>query len=217
MIRFEDVSKVYSGGKKNALQGINIFLPKNSLTYLIGHSGAGKTTLLKLIMGLERANGGRILFDNHDITRLPAREMPFLRRQIGMVHQEDNLLLHKTVLENVELPLIIAGLSLKQAQGYARAALEKVGLKGYENYYPRSLSGGERQRVDIARAIVHRPKILLADEPTGNLDQKLSREIFSLFANLNQTGMTVLIATHNLEVLRQRPFRCIHLNQGHLV
>ncbi len=216
MIRFEEVSKVYSG-KKNALQGINIFLPQNSLTYLIGHSGAGKTTLLKLIMGLERANGGRIFFDNHDITRLPAREMPFLRRQIGMVHQEDNLLLHKTVLENVELPLIIVGMSIKEARYHAQLALEKVGLKGYGHYYPRALSGGERQRVDIARAIVHCPKILLADEPTGNLDHRLSSEIFNLFAQLNQTGMTVLIATHNLEVLKQRPFRCIHLNQGHLI
>lgn len=216
MIKFKNVSKVYYG-KKTALQGINFHLPANSLTYLMGHSGAGKSTLLKLIMGIEHANGGQILFDGYDITRLIGREMPFLRRQIGMIHQDDHLLLNESVLTNVALPLIITGLSPKIAQKKATEALEKVALRGYENYFPNALSGGERQRVDIARAIVHQPKILLADEPTGNLDQRLSREIFQLFSQFNQQGMTVLIATHDLDVLKQRPFHCLNLRQGRLV
>lgn len=216
MIKFKNVSKVYYG-KKTALQGINFHLPANSLTYLMGHSGAGKSTLLKLIMGIEHANGGQILFDGYDITRLIGREMPFLRRQIGMIHQDNHLLLNESVLTNVALPLIITGLSPKIAQKKATEALEKVALRGYENYFPNALSGGERQRVDIARAIVHQPKILLADEPTGNLDQRLSREIFQLFSQFNQQGMTVLIATHDLDVLKQRPFHCLNLQQGRLV
>lgn len=216
MIKFNNVSKVYYG-KKTALQGINFSLPKGSLTYLMGHSGAGKSTLLKLIMGMEKANGGQILFNDYDITRLPQREMPFLRHQIGMIHQDDYLLNNESVLNNVALPLIIAGISRKEAQKKARESLEKVSLKGYEHYFPSALSGGERQRVDIARAIVHKPQILLADEPTGNLDQRLSREIFQLFSQFHQQGMTVLIATHDLDVLKQRPFHCLNLHQGRLV
>ncbi len=215
MIRFEDVNKVYFG-KKSALQGINFHLPVGSLTYLIGHSGAGKSTLLKLIMAMERANGGRIFFDGQDITRLPSREIPFLRRQIGMVHQEERLLEHQSVLDNVALPLIIAGMAEKSAHKQACEALDIVGLKGYANYFPSSLSGGEKQRVDIARAIVHKPKILLADEPTGNLDLGLSREIFHLFSQFNEYGMTILIATHDLDILKQGPFRCLRLEQGRL-
>lgn len=216
MIRFEDVNKVYFG-KKTALQGIRFHLPKGSFTYLTGHSGAGKSTLLKLIMAMERANGGRILFDNYDITRLSHHDIPFLRRQIGMVHQEYRLLDNQTVLDNVALPLIIAGVAAKEAYKQATTCLEQVGLAEYGEIFPPQLSGGEKQRVDIARAIVHRPKILLADEPTGNLDAKLSLEIFELLARCNTLGMTVLIATHDLHLLKHRPAPCLTLKNGHLV
>lgn len=216
MIKFEDVGKVYFGQKK-ALQNINFHIPKQSLTYLIGHSGAGKSTLLKLIMGMERANGGKILFNNHDITRIPYNKLPFLRRKIGMVHQEDLLLDNKTVLENVALPLIIDGYSPVEANVRAMSALTKVSLYNYENFYPVSLSGGERQRVGIARAIVHNPEILLADEPTGNLDHNLAMEIFQLFSQLNQQGMTVLIATHDLSALSDDNSNYLTLKHGRLV
>ncbi len=180
MIKFQNVSKAYKGGKQ-ALQGIDFHLPAGEMLYLTGHSGAGKSTLLKLIMGIERANGGQIIFNGHDITRLNPVELPFLRRQIGMVHQDYRLLPDQTILDNVALPLIIQGMSPQVVEREARLALERVGLGNKTNFLPVHLSGGEQQRVDIARAIIHRPVLLLADEPTGNLDEKLSFEIFRLF------------------------------------
>lgn len=217
MIQFEDVSKVYYGNK-TALQGLSFHLPKHSITYLMGHSGAGKSTLLKLIMAMERANTGKIFFNGLDISRLSRREIPFLRRQIGMVHQEDQLLNEFSVLHNVALPLIIQGISPNEANQKAQEALMKVALDGYENARPKSLSGGEQQRVGIARAIVHQPQILLADEPTGNLDNPLAKGIFKLFEYLNQQeGMTILIATHNIEVAKQCPHQTLTLQQGRLV
>lgn len=215
MITFTDVNKAYKGGKP-ALQGISFHLPIGSMTYLTGHSGAGKSTLLKLIMGIERANGGQILFNGHDITRLSVHELPFLRRQIGMVHQDYRLLTDRTILDNVALPLIIQGFSEKEAEREARLALEKVHLEKRANHFPLHLSGGEQQRVDIARAIVHRPQLLLADEPTGNLDDKLSFEIFGLFEEFNQAGTTVLIATHDTNIIAQRPKPRLILEEGHL-
>ena len=172
MIKFQNVSKAYKGGKQ-ALQGIDFHLPAGEMLYLTGHSGAGKSTLLKLIMGIERANGGQIIFNGHDITRLNPVELPFLRRQIGMVHQDYRLLPDQTILDNVALPLIIQGMSPQVVEREARLALERVGLGNKTNFLPVHLSGGEQQRVDIARAIIHRPVLLLADEPTGNLDEKL--------------------------------------------
>lgn len=216
MITFTNVSKAYLGGKP-ALQGLNFHLPIGSMTYLTGHSGAGKSTLLKLIMGIERPNGGKILFNGHDITRLSPYELPFLRRQIGMVHQDYRLLTDRTILDNVALPLIIQGVSQREVEREARLALEKVGLDKKANHLPLHLSGGEQQRVDIARAIIHRPQLLLADEPTGNLDDKLSFEIFRLFEEFNKLGTTVLIATHDTNIITQRPKPCLVLEQGHLV
>ncbi|AAU36615.1 MULTISPECIES: cell division ATP-binding protein FtsE [Basfia] len=215
MIRFANVSKAYLGGKP-ALQGLTFHLPVGSMTYLTGHSGAGKSTLLKLIMGMERANGGQIWFNGHDITRLSPYEIPFLRRQIGMVHQDYRLLPERSVVDNVALPLIITGFHPKDAEKYALAALDRVGLRDRANYLPVHLSGGEQQRVDIARAVVHKPQLLLADEPTGNLDDKLSMDIFNLFEEFNKLGMTVLIATHNLGLIQQKPKPCLVLEQGHL-
>lgn len=215
MIRFSNVSKAYLGGKP-ALQNISFHLPVGSMTYVVGHSGAGKSTLLKLIMGIERANGGQIWFNGHDITRLSSYEIPFLRRQIGMVHQDYRLLVDRSIVDNVALPLIIAGIHPKEAGIRALASLDRVGLRDRANHLPVHLSGGEQQRVDIARAIVHKPQLLLADEPTGNLDNTLSIEIFSLFEELNQLGMTVLIATHDLSIIQQKPKPCLVLEQGYL-
>lgn len=215
MIKFTNVNKAYKGGKP-ALQGINFHLPVGGMVYLTGHSGAGKSTLLKLIMGIERANGGQIVFNGHDITRLASHELPFLRRQIGMVHQDYRLLTDRTILDNVALPLIIQGLNQQIVEREARLALERVGLAHKANYLPLHLSGGEQQRVDIARAIVHRPTVLLADEPTGNLDEKLSFEIFRLFEEFNQQGTTVIVATHDTNIIAKRPKPCLVLEQGHL-
>ncbi|NBI43409.1 ATP-binding cassette domain-containing protein [[Haemophilus] felis] len=213
MISFSNVSKAYRGGKP-ALQNISFHLPVGSMTYLVGHSGAGKSTLLKLIMGMERANGGKIFFNQRDITRLSRYETTFLRRQIGMVHQDYHLLPDMSVLDNVALPLVVVGAHPKEAESRALAALDRVGLRDRAIYLPVHLSGGEQQRVSIARAIVHKPQLLLADEPTGNLDYSLSLGIFNLFSELNQMGMTVLIATHNLDILKQIPKPCLVLEQG---
>lgn len=215
MISFSHVSKAYQGNKP-ALQNISFHLPTGSMTYLVGHSGAGKSTLLKLIMGMERANGGNIRFNGYDITRLSRYETTSLRRQIGMVHQDYRLLTDMSVLDNVALPLIVIGMHPKEAQSRALAALDRVGLRERAAHLPPHLSGGEQQRVSIARAIVHKPQLLLADEPTGNLDNTLSLGIFNLFAELNQMGMTVLIATHNLDMLKQIPKPCLRLEQGFL-
>ncbi|MBF0785954.1 cell division ATP-binding protein FtsE [Muribacter muris] len=216
MIKFTNVSKVYKGGGKPALQGVSFHLARGEMAYITGHSGAGKTTLLKLIMGIERANGGQVMFNGHDITRLAEHELPFLRRQIGMVHQNYSLLSDRSILDNVALPLIIMGLNQSMVEREARLALARVGLEKKANFLPRHLSGGEQQRVDIARAIVHRPSLLLADEPTGNLDDQLAFEIFRLFEEFNQAGTTVLIATHDSNIIVQRPKPCLVLEEGHL-
>ncbi|MGV6987916.1 cell division ATP-binding protein FtsE [Testudinibacter sp. P80/BLE/0925] len=215
MIRFLNVSKAYLGGKQ-ALQGLTFHLPVGSMSYLTGHSGAGKSTLLKLIMGIERANGGNVFFNGHDITRISAEQIPFLRRQIGMVHQDYRLLTDRSVLENVSLPLIISGMHPNEIKRRASAALDKVGLLHRANHLPLHLSGGEQQRVDIARAVVNRPQLLLADEPTGNLDKALSQEIFRLFEEFNRIGVTVLIATHDHAIIQQHPKPTLVLEQGHL-
>ncbi len=216
MIHFQNVSKAYLGSKQPALQGLNVHLPVGSMTYLTGHSGAGKSTLLKLIMGMERANGGQIWFNGHNITRLSAYELPFLRRQIGMVHQDYRLLPDRSIVDNVALPLIIAGMHPKTARDRALAMLDVVGLYDRADHQPLHLSGGEQQRVDIARAVIHKPQLLLADEPTGNLDNALSFDIFSLFEEFNKMGMTVLIATHNVSLIQQKPKPCLVLEQGYL-
>jgi len=167
-------------------------------------------------MGMEKANAGNIWFNGHDITRLSKYEIPFLRRQIGMVHQDYRLLTDRSVAENVALPLIIAGMNPKEAHTRALVALDRVGLRSKANYMPPQISGGEQQRVDIARAIVHKPQLLLADEPTGNLDDELSLGIFNLFEEFNRLGMTVLIATHDINLIQKKPKPCLVLEQGYL-
>ncbi|HEI9880461.1 TPA: cell division ATP-binding protein FtsE [Proteus mirabilis] len=216
MIRFEHVSKAYLGGRQ-ALQGVDFHLRPGEMAFLTGHSGAGKSTLLKLICGIERPSDGAIWFVGHDISRLKNSEIPFLRRQIGMIFQDHHLLMDRTVYDNVSLPLIIAGASEEDIRRRVSAALDKVGLLDKAKNYPIQLSGGEQQRVGIARAVVNKPTVLLADEPTGNLDGELSEGIMRLFEEFNRVGVTVLMATHDMTLVERRNYRILTLGQGRMV
>jgi cell division transport system ATP-binding protein len=216
MIRFEQVSKRYSGGNQ-ALRGVTFSIEPGSLVFLTGHSGAGKSTLLRLIMMLERPTRGQIFVNGENLNQLPDRYAPMVRQQIGMIFQDHKLLNDKTVADNVALPLMIAGLRYGDIRKRVRAALDKVGLLGKEKSWPLALSGGEQQRVGIARAIVGMPPLLLADEPTGNLDPELSWELFSLFRQVSEAGVTVLIASHDLELVRRMGERVLVLSGGSLI
>ncbi len=216
MIRFDNVSKRYPGGYE-ALSGLNFHLPRGQMAFLTGHSGAGKSTLLKLIALIERANQGQIHIDGVNLARVGRRGIPYLRRKIGITFQSHKLLFDRTVFDNVALPLVISGYGTAEIGRRVRAALDKVGLLGKERAYPITLSGGEQQRVGIARAVVNKPTLLLADEPTGNLDPELSREIMKLFAQFNQVGVTVLIASHDLDLISQLQHPILRLKQGRLI
>ena len=201
MIKFDRVSKRYPNGK-DALRRINFELPAGQLTFLTGHSGAGKSTLLKLIMMIERPTQGQVFVEGQNLNGFSTRQVPFLRRKIGMVHQNHQLLFDRSVFDNVALPLVIAGFARADIGKRVRAALDKVGLLNKEKLNPIMLSGGEQQRVGIARAVVNKPPLLLADEPTGNLDPALSAEIMDLFHDFARVGVAVLIATHDLSLIR---------------
>ncbi|KLN45599.1 cell division protein FtsE [Providencia rettgeri] len=216
MIRFEHVSKAYRGGRQ-ALQGVDFHLQPGEMAFLTGHSGAGKSTLLKLIKGIERPSAGHILFNGHDISRLKNREIPFLRRQIGMIFQDHHLLFDRTVYDNVAMPLIISGASTEDIRRRVSAALDKVGLLDKAKNFPIQLSGGEQQRVGIARAVVNKPTMLLADEPTGNLDGELSEGIMRLFEEFNRVGVTVLMATHDVALIERRNYRVLTLSEGRML
>ena len=216
MIRFDNVSKRYPGGYE-ALSGLNFHLARGQMAFLTGHSGAGKSTLLKLIALIERANQGQIHIDGVNLARVGRRGIPYLRRKIGITFQSHKLLFDRTVFDNVALPLIISGYSTAEIGRRVRAALDKVGLLGKERAYPITLSGGEQQRVGIARAVVNKPTLLLADEPTGNLDPELSREIMKLFAQFNQVGVSVLIASHDLDLISQLRHPILRLKDGRLI
>ncbi|NIM70580.1 MAG: cell division ATP-binding protein FtsE [Xanthomonadales bacterium] len=216
MIRFEHVSKRYPGGQQ-ALADVNFHITPGSLVFLTGHSGAGKSTLLRLIMMLERASRGQVIVNGRNLNRLPDRQAPQVRQQIGMIFQDHKLLTDKTVHDNVALPLMIAGMRYGEIRKRVRAALDKVGLLSREKSWPLALSGGEQQRVGIARAIVAMPPLLLADEPTGNLDPELSWELFGLFREVCDQGVTVLIASHDLELVRRMACRTLVLSKGRLV
>lgn len=215
MIRFERVSKRYAGGV-HALTDIDLELAEGEMAFLTGHSGAGKSTLLKLLTAQERPSRGVLLFAQRNLGRLKRGEIPYLRRQIGVIFQDHRLLSGKRVFDNVALPLIIAGCSYQEVKRRVRASLDKVGLLHKEQAYPLSLSTGEQQRVGIARAIVNKPSMILADEPTGNLDPELSAEIMNLFLLLNELGATVLIASHDLALLKRLGRRVLVLHQGQL-
>ncbi len=216
MVRFERVSKRYPGGR-DALSGINFELGRGEFAFLTGHSGAGKSTLLKLMMLMDRPTRGRVVVDGEDLSQLRPSQVPYLRRKVGVVFQNHQLLFDRTVYDNVALPLQIAGFSPAEAARRVRAALDSVGLLGKEGRTPIELSGGEQQRVGIARAVVNKPPLLLADEPTGNLDPELSAEIMNLFVRFQQVGVTVLIATHDIALIERMGHRRLILDHGQLV
>ncbi len=216
MIEFDGVGKRYASGQE-ALSDISFALDKGEMTFLTGHSGAGKSTLLKLIMLLERPTRGRILIDGIDIGRLRRRAIPALRRQMGVVYQDHQLLMDRTVFDNVALPLLVAGHRQVDIARRVRGALDKVGLLQKEKRSPQMLSGGEQQRVGIARAVVNKPPFLLADEPTGNLDPELSADIMRLFDEFHRHGVTVMVATHDLALIARMPHRSLILRNGQLV
>lgn len=216
MIRFNQVTKRYENGHE-ALNSVNFHLAKGEMAFLTGHSGAGKSTLLKLIMMIEKATHGQIMIDGKNLSRLPRRQVPYLRRSIGMIFQNPHLLPERTLFENVSLPLVITDCSPIELQKRARAALDKVGLLHKEKYFPLELSAGEQQRVGIARAIVNKPAVLLADEPTGNLDHELAMDIFRLFEEFNRIGVTVLIATHDLSLIAPLHYRMLVLKDSRLI
>lgn len=216
MLQFINVSKRYPGGSE-ALKNVSFELQQGEMAFLTGHSGAGKSTLLKLIAVLERSSHGQVMLDNQNIGRIPQRLVPYTRRKIGMIFQDHRLLHDHTVFDNVALPLIIAGLHQHEIKRRVRAALDKVGLSGKEQRYPITLSGGEQQRIGIARAVVNRPPMILADEPTGNLDPELSAEIMQLFEQFNQVGVTVLIASHDVPLIKRMGYRMLELSQGEMV
>lgn len=216
MIHFDKVGKRYPGGRE-ALQGVSFELAAGEMAFLTGHSGAGKSTLLKLIALLERPTYGQLFVNGRNITRVGRRRIPYLRRDIGLIFQDHKLLNDRTVFDNVALPLVIAGCRYQEIRRRVRAALDKVGLLDKERRFPVTLSGGEQQRVGIARAVVNKPPVLLADEPTGNLDPALSAEIMALFHQFNAVGVTVLVASHDLDLIRRLGQRILTLEHGALV
>jgi len=216
MIRFEHVSKRYSAGHE-ALTELSFDLAAGEMAFVTGHSGAGKSTLLKLIALVERPTRGQILVNGQNLGQVRRRRIPQVRRGIGMVFQDHRLLMDRSVFDNVALPLVIAGAGREETARRVRAALDKVGLLGREHEAPVTLSTGEQQRVGIARAIVVKPPVLIADEPTGNLDPQLSAEIMTLFSEFHQVGTTVLIASHDLPLVKRMGKRVLVLDHGRLI
>jgi len=215
VIRFEHVTKSYPESG-NAINDLSFELKAGEMAFLTGHSGAGKSTLLRLIGLLERPTRGQIMVNGRNLGSLPRRKIPQHRREVGMIFQDHRLLADRTVFDNVALPMVVAGLGHKEIGRRVRAALDQVGLLRREKAYPVALSGGEQQRVGIARAVVARPPLLLADEPTGNLDPELSREIMGLFERFHQVGVTLLIASHDLALIASLPYRTFTLSAGRL-
>jgi cell division transport system ATP-binding protein len=216
MIRFENVYKRYPNGR-DALASVSFHLERGEMAFLTGPSGAGKSTLLKLVALIERPSRGTVLVGNKNTSRVWRRRIPHFRRRLGIVFQDHKLLNDRTVFDNVALPLVIASLPRRDIGRRVRAALDQVGLFGYEKQSPVALSSGEQQRVGIARAIASRPELVIADEPTGNLDPQLSREILGLFERFNEVGVTVLIATHDLVLIEGHRHRRLRLDGGKLV
>ena len=215
MIRFEAVSRRFPGGQE-ALSGLTFAVDTGDMVFVTGHSGAGKSTLLKLIALLDRPTSGQVIVDGQNTRRVRRRRIPGYRRQIGMVFQDHRLLYDRPVADNVALPLVIAGAGPRETGRRVRAALEQVGLLHKERQKPQTLSAGEQQRVGIARAIVSRPKLLLADEPTGNLDPDLSLEVMRIFRRFNEVGVTLMIASHDIALIDRLGCRRIELEAGRL-
>ncbi len=216
MLKFTHVSKRYSGSG-DALLDVSFHLQKGEIAFLTGHSGAGKSTLLKLIAMMEICNRGQITLDGQNLSNISERKIPYVRRKLGLIFQDNKLLEDRTVFDNVALPLIISGYGYQEISRRVRAALDKVGLLSKEKRYPLALSGGEQQRVGIARAVVNKPKLILADEPTGNLDPELSAEVMTLFEQFQKVGVSVLIASHDIGLLSQMGHRVLTLDHGQLI
>ncbi|MHB1949329.1 MAG: cell division ATP-binding protein FtsE [Gammaproteobacteria bacterium] len=216
MITFQNVSKRYPNGYL-ALDNLSFQLAPGEFAFLTGHSGAGKSTLLKLIAAIESATQGNITVADHKLNSLRSRRIPYLRRQIGIILQNPELLADRPIFDNVALPLIVAGLAYSDIRSRVRAVLAKVSLHNKEKCFPFELSTGEQQRVAIARAIINKPAILLADEPTGNLDPELAAEMMHLFEEFNHLGMTVLIASHDLALINKLKHRMLTLAEGKLI
>lgn len=216
MIRFDHVYKRYPNGRE-ALSDLSLELASGEMAFLTGHSGAGKSSLLKLIALIERPSRGQLVVNGQNVAGVSRSRLPAFRRQIGVVFQDHKLLHDRTIFDNVALPLIIAGVGTKEIGKRVRAALDQVGLLGREPSLPLELSTGEQQRVGIARAVVSKPAILIADEPTGNLDPDLSVEVMNIFRRFNDVGVTVLIASHDLYLLEQFPVRRVLLEGGRII
>lgn len=212
MIEFTHVAKEYQG--HTALSNVSFAIKPGEMAFLTGHSGAGKSTILKLALRVEPPTRGHIHIHQHNLSTIAARHIPQLRQRIGMIYQNPQLLQNQTVFDNIALPLLIQGYHYREMKRRVHAALDKVGLLSKEKLLPNHLSCGEQQRVGIARAVVNKPDILLADEPTGNLDPELSVEILRLFEAFHAVGVTVLIATHDLSLIAQMPYRMITLQNG---
>lgn len=215
MITLDRVGKRYTGGQQ-ALANLSFSLERGEFAFITGHSGAGKSTLLKLILGIERPSGGRLIVNGADLGAMTAKDLPAHRRQIGTVFQDHQLLNDRSVFDNVALPLEISGFDRRDSQRRVRAALDTVGLLSKEKLNPAALSGGEQQRVGIARAVVNTPKLILADEPTGNLDPALSAEILEVFARFMSVGVTLLVASHDTALIQSMGYRTLTLEQGKL-
>ena len=213
MISFSAVAKRYPGGQE-ALRDVSFSLAQGEFAFLAGHSGAGKSTLLKLIPAIERPSSGTVLVNGQNVGALKKAAVPYLRRNLGLVFQDQKLLYDRSVFDNVMLPLAFGDLGVREAARRARAALEKVGLLARERANPVQLSGGEQQRLAIARAVVNRPALLIADEPTANLDAAAAVSVLEIFAAFNQVGVTVLVATHDETLITRFARRVLRLANG---
>ncbi|MGR8940652.1 MAG: cell division ATP-binding protein FtsE [Gammaproteobacteria bacterium] len=216
MLKFDNVCKRY-GDTGDVLMNISFHLQRGEMAFLTGHSGAGKSTLFKLIALIERASRGQIYFDGHNVSHVRDHQIAWQRRKMGLIFQDFKLLQDRTVFDNVALPLAVAGYGHHEIARRVRASLDKVGLLGKEKKYPLTLSGGEQQRVGIARAVVNKPPMILADEPTGNLDPELAAEIMTLFTQFQQVGVTVLIASHDIALINKMERRVLTLEHGRLI
>ncbi len=216
MIVLDNVTKRYPGSQE-ALSNASFSIEQGEMVYVTGHSGAGKSTLLKLVAAIERPTSGTVLINNQNVSQLRASALPYIRRKFGLVFQDHKLLYDRNCYHNVALPLAINGITGTDAGKRIRAALDKVGLLNKEKAMPITLSGGEQQRLAIARAVVSRPSILIADEPTGNLDKNYADDILSLFSAFQQVGVTVIIATHDALGTADHAHKILHLDHGRLI
>lgn len=217
MIRLYKVSKRYPESSGAALMDINIEIPAGAMGFITGHSGAGKSTLLKLLAGIEKPSGGTIHVAGSDLAHITHEDLPEFRRRIGVVFQDNRLLFDRSVAENVALPLEVCNVCTRDTERRVRASLEKVGLSKHYDSMPQQLSAGEQQRVSIARAVVNRPEVIIADEPTGNLDHKLAQDIMRLFWDFNRVGVTVLVATHDSDMVAQMEMPILELQNGKIL